>query len=216
MLLPLRGRVYILFPWTWMISSNNRILKWCYLTSDWTIKVHTTSAQNIQNAYLWMFPFGTLLRNPASLPGDAQDTWRGHMPIFGQQVQGSILFSPGSRHESRQASRCSKWSPRCGGAEIRHLLLLGQNLDPPTLSITKFLLFYTYFRLFCYAAVSNQIGLCLWPSLSCHAPDTMTSLGTCTTKEFPIWGPLFLLCPLLRTLSYTNPFYTYAWLSIST
>lgn len=73
----------------------------------WAIKVHITSAQIIQNASLWMFPFGTLLRNQPPYQGMPKPHGGGICLYFGQQShQGSILFSPGSRHESKEASRC--------------------------------------------------------------------------------------------------------------
>ena len=108
MLLPLRGRVYILFPWTWMISSNNRILKWCYLTSKaGPSKSIPLLLRSFETLTLWVFLFGTLLRNQPPYQGMPKPHGEGICLYFGQQShQGSILFSPGSRHESKEASRC--------------------------------------------------------------------------------------------------------------
>ena len=56
---------------------------------------------------LWMFPFGTLLRNQLPYCGMPKPHGEDICLCFGQQFhQGSILFSPGSRHESKEASRC--------------------------------------------------------------------------------------------------------------
>lgn len=142
MLFPLEVRVYILFSWTQMISSNKRILKWCYLTSKaGPSKSIPLLFRSFEMLPLLMFPFGTLLRNQLPYCGMPKPHGEDICLYFGQQFhQGSILFSPGSRMRVKKHPDASKMKPQTWWSrEKTSLLFPGQNLDLPTCEHNKIL-----------------------------------------------------------------------------